>query len=59
MRSRPTSLDDQSINIIWRKTNCNDITANCIHPGEISVKITTHNGDSTKTFRVKEPGNKE
>ena len=59
MTSRPTSLDDQSINNSWKKTNYNDLTANCIHPGVINIKITTHDVDSTKTFRVKEPGNKE
>jgi len=31
-----------------KKTNYIDLTANCIHLGVKGIKITTHNGDSTK-----------
>jgi hypothetical protein len=57
MTSRPTSLDDQSINILWKKTDYNQLIVNCTYPGVISINTATHNGYSTETFRV-EPGKK-
>jgi hypothetical protein len=52
MTSCPTSLDDQTINILWKKTNYNQLTATCTHLGVISINTPTHNGYS---FRVEEP----